>query len=256
MKPEVAIIAPGQMGAAVAARLVERGIQVLTSLDGRSEASRRRAKEAGMREVETDRLLRADILLSILPPGEAVALATLLAPRLAEQNPRPIYVDCNAVSPQTVKVIADIIAGSGAPFVDAGIIGGPPRPGAKGPSFYASGEAAPGFARLSEYGLTIKLLDAPIGAASALKMSYAGITKGLSGLAAAMLLAASREGVAEALRAELHETQAGLAARFEKTLPDMYPKTYRWVAEMEEIATFLGDDKAVAMVFAGLARLY
>ncbi len=93
-----------------------------------------------MREVETDRLVRADILLSILPPGEAVALAPLLAPRLAEQNLRPHYVDCNAVSPQTAKTIASIIAGSGAPFVDAGIIGGSPRPGAKGPSFYASGE--------------------------------------------------------------------------------------------------------------------
>ncbi len=256
MKPKVAIIAAGHMGAAVGARLVRHGIEVSTSLEGRSAASRKRAGEAGLRDVDLDRLVEADILLSILPPGEAVALAENLTRRFAARGARPLYVDCNAVSPRTAKRIAAIVAPSGAPFVDAGIIGGPPRQGDKGPKFYACGEAAQRFASLSGYGLTIKLLDAPIGAASALKMSYAGITKGLSGLAAAMLLAASREGVAEALRAELHDSQAGLAARFEKTLPRMYPKAYRWIAEMEEIATFLGDDKAAAMMFAGLARLY
>src|SRR6516162_8894149 len=100
MKPQIAIIAPGQMGAGVAARLAEHGVEVLTSLVGRSEASRRRAEQAGMREADSERILRADVLLSILPPGEAVALAASFAPRLAAHNLRPLYVDCNAVSPR------------------------------------------------------------------------------------------------------------------------------------------------------------
>jgi putative dehydrogenase len=256
MKPQVAIIAPGQMGAAVAARLAEHGIEVLTSLAGRSEASRKRASEAGMHEADAERLLRADMLLSILPPGEAVALAASFAPRIAGHNLRPLYVDCNAVSPRTAREIASIISGAGAPFVDAGIIGGPPRPGVNGPSFYASGESAEEFATLSRYGLTIKVLEAPVGAASALKMSYAGITKGLTGIASAMLLGASRAGVGEALREELRESQPALASRFARSLPDMYPKAYRWVAEMEEIAAFLGEDAASASMFQGLARLF
>jgi 3-hydroxyisobutyrate dehydrogenase-like beta-hydroxyacid dehydrogenase len=256
MKPQIAIIAPGQMGAAVGARLVEHGLEVLTSLDGRSEASRKRAKKASMREADRDRLLRADMLLSILPPGEAVALAASLAPRLAAQNLRPLYVDCNAVSPRTAREIAAIISGTGAPFVDAGIIGGPPRSGQNGPTFYASGDAASEFAELSQYGLTIKLLDAPVGAASALKMSYAGITKGLTGLGTVLLLGAERAGVADALKAELQDSQAHLAARFARSLPDMYPKAYRWIAEMEEIAAFLGEDEAAAMVFEGFSHLY
>ena len=36
----------------------------------------------------------------------------------------------------------------------------------------------------------------------------------------------------------------------------MYPKAYRWVAEMREIATFLGEDKAAAMIFEGAAQFY
>jgi 3-hydroxyisobutyrate dehydrogenase-like beta-hydroxyacid dehydrogenase len=256
MTTKIAIIAPGQMGAAVAARLAEHGVEVLTTLEGRSEASHARARRAGMRDVDREELVRADMLLSILPPGDAVALAEKLAPRIAALGLRPLYVDCNAVSPQTVKRIGAIIARSGAPFVDAGIIGGPPRPGEKGPTFYASGNAAESFASLSTRGLTIKLLNAPIGAASALKMSYAGITKGLTGISAAMMLGARRAGVGEALMSELRDSQPALAARFMRGMPGMYSKAYRWVAEMEEIAAFLGEDAAAASVYEGLARLF
>jgi 3-hydroxyisobutyrate dehydrogenase-like beta-hydroxyacid dehydrogenase len=256
MSIKVAIIAPGQMGAAVAARLGENGIEVLTTLEGRSQASRERARKAGMRDVGGDELLRTDILLSILPPKDAVALAENLAPRIAALGSRPLYVDCNAVSPKTATRIGAIIARSGAPFVDAGIIGGPPRPGNDGPTFYASGEQAKKLAQLIDYGLTIRLLDAPVGAASALKMSYAGITKGLTGIAAAMMLGARRAGVGEALMSELRESQSALAARFVRGMPDMYPKAYRWVAEMEEIAAFLGEDEAAASVYEGFARLF
>jgi 3-hydroxyisobutyrate dehydrogenase-like beta-hydroxyacid dehydrogenase len=256
MKPQLAVIAPGQMGAAVAARLVANGAEVVTCLEGRSDASRARASAAGMRDVPPDRLLQADMLLSILPPGDALALAEGLAPRMAELRAYPLYVDCNAVNPETAKAIAETVMRAGGRFVDAGIIGGPPRPGSKGPTFYASGEAARQFAALASHGLTIKVIDGPVGAASALKMSYAGITKGLSGLSAAMLLGARRAGVGEALMAELDDSQPELAARFAKGLPDMYPKAYRWVAEMEEIAGFLAEDEAASAMFHGLAGLF
>lgn len=95
-----------------------------------------------------------------------------------------------------------------------------------------------------------------MGAASALKMSYAGITKGLAALAAMMVLGAERAGAGAALRAELGQSQAMLLARFAKTLPDMVPKAYRWDGEMREIAAFLGDDPAAAAVFQGFAQFY
>ena len=44
----IAVVAMGEMGAGVAARLVERGARVLTSLAGRSDASAKRAKAAGV----------------------------------------------------------------------------------------------------------------------------------------------------------------------------------------------------------------
>jgi Domain of unknown function (DUF1932) len=80
-----------------------------------------------------------------------------------------------------------------------------------------------------DYELTTRTIASQIGAASALKMSYAGITKGLAAIAAATVLAATRAGAAPALREELEASQPQLLQRFTKTLPDMYPKAYRWV---------------------------
>ncbi|MEX0590535.1 MAG: NAD(P)-binding domain-containing protein, partial [Xanthobacteraceae bacterium] len=127
MTPVVAIIAPGNMGAAVGGRLTANGLTVLTSLANRGPESTARAAAAGLKAVSDAEITPADFLLSIVPPKEALALAERLAPALAAANRKPIYVDCNAVSPDTAKRIAAVIEATGAPFVDGGIIGGPPR---------------------------------------------------------------------------------------------------------------------------------
>jgi 3-hydroxyisobutyrate dehydrogenase-like beta-hydroxyacid dehydrogenase len=255
MKPTVAVIAPGSMGAAVGQRLVEHGATVQTLLAGRSAATVARAEAAGLVGVTPAALAEASFILSIVPPGEALALAESLAPVLHTAPRKPIYVDCNAVNPETVARIAAVIAPTGCRFVDAGIIGGPPLPGKPGPVFYASGPDAADFAALTQYGLEIKQLDGPIGAASALKMSYAGITKGLTALGTAMILASTQAGAADALEAELADSQPELLAIFRRAVPGMFPKAYRWIAEMEEIAAFSGDP-ATAAIYRGIADLY
>ena len=126
MNPTVAVVAQGAMGAGVGGRLVERGLRVVTSLAGRSEDSAKRAKAAGMVAVSDQELARADYFLSILPPSDALALAEKMAELIGPSNHKPIYVDCNAVSPPTKIEIGHVITKAGSPFVDAGIVGGPP----------------------------------------------------------------------------------------------------------------------------------
>ncbi|MGD9925537.1 MAG: DUF1932 domain-containing protein [Pseudorhodoplanes sp.] len=255
MPPTIAIIAQGSMGAATAARLTENGVRVLTSLAGRSEASAKRAQAAGMIDASDTEIAAADVILSIVPPGEALPLAQRLTPALTAANNKPVYADCNAVSPDTVKRIAAAIEATGAPFADAGIIGGPPRAGYGGPVFYYSGPEAGSLERLNDFGLVFRRVNDEIGAASALKMSYGGITKGLTAVGSAMLLAANRAGVAEALHAELAASQPNLLAYFQRSVPDMFGKAYRWVAEMEEIAHFTGGGPSREM-YEAIADLY
>ena len=252
----VAILAQGEMGAGIAKRIASRGARVLTVLDGRSDASRRRAAEAGMEDSSWDALAQADLFLSILPPAQALALATQATGNWKGAERAPTYVDCNAVSPATVVQIEAAVAANGGKFVDAGIIGGPPRPGAEGPTLYASGPHASALASLRGLGLDIKILEGPIGAASALKMSYAGITKGMTAIGAIMALAAIRAGAGDDLKRELANSQPALSAWLNRQCKGMIPKSYRWVAEMEEIAAFQGDDATGGEIYRAIARFY
>src|SRR6516164_5243652 len=256
MTPVVVVIAPGAMGAAVGKRLVDNGVTVLTSLEGRSEETRGRAKAAGMTAAKDDDIARADFILSILPPGDALSLAQRFVPALTASNAKPVYVDCNAINPKTVDRVAAAIAPTGSSFVDAGIIGQPPKPGDAGPRIYASGPAAPRFAALRDYGLDVRVLDGALSTASALKMSYAGITKGTQAIGAAMMLAASRAGTADDLFKELSSSQKEMFAWFKRGLSLMPPKAYRWIAEMREIAGFVGDDPAAKALYEGAAHFY
>jgi 3-hydroxyisobutyrate dehydrogenase-like beta-hydroxyacid dehydrogenase len=256
MTPVVAIIAPGGMGAGVGKRLTSYSVRVLTSLAGRSDATAARAREAGMVAANDEEIAGADFVLSILPPGDALALARRFAPVFAASNAKPIYVDCNAINPATVERVAAAIAPTGSAFVDAGIIGPPPRADDVGPRLYASGEAAARFASLRQYGLDVRVLEGPLSAASALKMSYAGINKGTQAIGAAMMFAAMRVGSAEALFDELSVSQKEMLAQFQQQLPKMPAKAYRWIAEMQEIAAFVGDDPAARMLYDGAARFY
>jgi len=254
----IGVIAQGMMGAGVGRRLHESGAEVRTLLTGRSPASAERARAAGMVAMADEHALLAgaDFFLSILPPGEAEPLARRLAPTLAALDRKPVCLDCNAVSPQSAIRIGEIIAPTGAHFVDAGIIGGPPRAGYKGPSIYASGEHVREALPLRDWGINLRAIEGPIGAASAVKMSYAGITKGTTAIAAAMLLGAARFGCGEALIAELSDSQPQMLARMRSGIPGMYDKAYRWVAEMEEISDFLEENPASHDIYGAVARLY
>lgn len=266
MAPIVAVIAPGLMGAAVGKRLVDNGLKVVTSLENRSQETVARAKNAGMAAVSDEELASADFILSILPPGDALTLAERLVPTLTASNAKPIYVDCNAINPATLERVAAAIAVTDCPFVDAGIIGPPPvkpsprtqegRVDISGPRFYASGPAAPRFAILRDYGLDVRLLGGVLGAASALKMSHAGIAKGATAIGAAMILAATRAGSTDDLFKELQLSQNEMLEWFKRQLPHMPRRAYRWVAEMQEIAAFLNGQPDAEMLFRAVAGFY
>ncbi len=254
----VAIVAMGEMGAGLAARLRSRGAWVRTSLAGRSEASAARAQAAGAEAAAGDRDLLdgADFMLSVVPPAEARALAGRLAPALHAVARKPVYVDCNAVSPETARQVAAIVARTGAPFVDGGIVGGPPRGDDADPRIYVSGAAAGKVTALCAHGLDIRVLPGEVGAASALKLSYASLTKGLVALGVDMILSARRAGVDDALLKELSASQPQVLAWLARQMPRSYPKAYRWVAEMEEIARYFDGLPGGGATHDGAARLY
>jgi L-threonate 2-dehydrogenase len=258
--PVVAIVGAGEMGSAVGRRLHRSGARVITETRGRSAESKRRVENAGLEVIDDDEAFvkDADFLLSIAPPAVAIAVARRFIEPIRRAHQKPVFVECNAIAPATTIKIAEILAPAGCKFIDAGIIGGPPgiEPGSYTPRIYASGEHANLLTTLNAYGLDIAVLDGEIGAASGLKMSYAGITKGLTAIASVMIAGAARAGLADALYAELARSQPEQLRRFKRAIPGMLPKAYRWVAEMEQIAEFLKEDAGSARIYEGAAKWY
>jgi 3-hydroxyisobutyrate dehydrogenase-like beta-hydroxyacid dehydrogenase len=242
------------MGSAVGARLRANGVEVVTSLAGRSAASAERIARAGITVAETDDEVvhGSGFVLSIVPPGEAVGVAERYAPALAHTNGRTMFVDCNAIAPDTMNAIAGIVYG--APCIDVGIVGGPPRDGYT-PKFYASGPDAGSLLALEDVGLSIRLLDGDIGLASAFKMCYGGISKGFTAIGSAMRAAAAKHGLSDELDREMSESQPALKEWLDRQLPAMPPKAYRWVAEMREVGHATGDEPANA-IYQAIADYY
>ncbi len=200
------------MGSSLALAIHDRSPDIIlyTCLTDRSPATISRAQQAGLRHVELkDLVAKSTVIISILPPSEAFNLAQEIARMwsYAGHQPgqtsttAPIYIDANAISPSTTHNVSAILAEVGIPFVDGSVIGGPyrqaiDRRSGYDPRIYLSA-AKENEATLDQVydliggdkGLDLHLMrGAGIGAASALKMSYAGLTKGMTGLVTAMVL--------------------------------------------------------------------
>lgn len=250
----IGLVSPGAMGAAVGARLADHGARVLTRLDGRSAESIARATKARLDDASPEALAGADIFLSIVPPHTAEAVASDFAEWAGTVGRPALYVDCNALSPATKASVAGIVEAVGARMVDACIIGGPNEP--DGPSFYACGPHAAEAASLADHGLRWTILDAPIGAAAALKMCFAGVNKGLYALGNMMRLAAAEAGVSDALAHEMGMRLPHVLDQLDRHTPSVFARAWRWAPEMREIAAFGADAPGAGAVFEGFARLY
>jgi 3-hydroxyisobutyrate dehydrogenase-like beta-hydroxyacid dehydrogenase len=229
----IALLHPGEMGAAVGACLVSRGLRVVWVPQGRSAATRGRAEAAGLEPCETlDRALaEAEIVFSVCPPHGALDLARAVA----ERSFRGIYVDANAIAPATTRAVERLVEAAGASFVDGGIIGPPPHAPGRTRLYLAGRKREQIAALFASTHVQAIALDGEIGAASALKMAYAAWTKGSTALIAAVRALAQHEGVDASLVEEWKLSQPQLL-RESDAVPAKVRKAWRWVAEMEEIA--------------------
>lgn len=252
----VGLLSPGDMGHSIGHVLHANGLRVLTCLEGRSERSRTLAAQAGIEDGGSleDIVGEVDCFLSVLPPSSARDVAERIASALKATGASILYADCNAIAPGTVRSIANTIMEAGGRVADVGIIGPPPRkPGTK---FYASGPGAEEFSTLASFGLDVRVLDGDIGQASALKMCYGALTKGLQALATELLVAARLAGVDEALQSEQEETMPEVLGWLRGMMPIMPPKAYRWVGEMEEIGSFFAELGMTSDILSGAADMY
>jgi hypothetical protein len=226
------------MGAAVGAALVAAGHDVLWASDGRSESTRERATAFEDAGTVAEVVRRCAIVFSVIPPHAALELARSLPPFDG------VYVDANAVSPETARAVGSTLTW----FVDGGIVGSPPAP-----RLYLSGDEAGAVAALFKGSAIETELVAD---ASALKCAYAAWTKGTAALVLAIRDFARAEGVEDALVAAWARSQPQLAERLAAAERSAAKKGWRWIGEMEEIASAFAADGLPPGFHEAAAEMY
>lgn len=234
----VAILSPGEMGGGVGAALARHGHDVLTCLAGRGAETKARAERTGFRlcpDLDST-VAEADIVLSILPPEAARAVAENVAAAMKRTGKAPPYAELNAIAPDTSRAVEGVFRGTGAEYIDGGIVGMPPAEGRKPTRIYVSGNAAPAMDAFDGKDIAIRQCGPEIGRASAVKMCYASVSKGTNTLHTAAMTAAESLGVGELLRAEIADSVPAVFERMQANIPRLPADSGRWVREMEEIA--------------------
>lgn len=230
----IGILHPGEMGISVAATMQNTGHPVLWVSEERSQKTHARAAQHNLIEVRSLAALceQASIIVSVCPPGATIALADAVL----AQGFTGIYLDANAIAPQTTIQIAEKMQAAGIKFVDGGIIGGPAwQPGRTW--LYLSGEHAAEVSPVFQAGpLETEVIGPEIGSASALKMCFAARTKGTTALLCAVLAAAERLGVREALERDWTRRDPDLVSQTQQSVRRVTAKAWRFEREMEEIA--------------------
>ena len=255
---QIGVLHPGAMGVSVAAALVDAGHEVHWCSEGRSEATHARMDKLGNASrarviADHDQLASlvaaVEAIVSVCPPSNAAQLAT----SVQQLGFAGLFVDANAIAPQTSATISDLF---GAAFVDGGIVG-PPAWSAGTTRLYLSGREAESVAQwFAGSNLEACVVGTGVSQASALKMAYAAYTKGNAALLLAVNALAEAAGVTPALQAEWALSQPSLVSRSEATAANTAGKAWRFVGEMQEIAQTFAAFGLPPDFHAGAAEVY
>ena len=252
----ILLLHPGEMGASIGGALVSVGHTVHWVCDQRSVATRTRAEAQKLRSQPSlvAGLEQAEIVISICPPEFALEVAQ----RVSELGFDGTFTDCNAVSPVIAWEISSLF---GSAMVDGGIVG-PPAQSRGTTRLYLSGPQAGGISNLfADTVVTTRIVSDEAGAASAVKMCYAGYTKGSAALLLALRAAAQHYRVFDLLEKEWNDSLPGLAERSVRSARGSSRKAWRFEGEMKEIASTLaaaglptGFHDAAAEIYSRLSR--
>ena len=234
MNMHIGFLHPGEMGVSLAATAQNTGHMVYWVSEARSPKTYERAAKNSLNETRNLKQLceRCGVIISVCPPHAAMDVAQ----QVLNYSWKGIYADVNAIAPQHVQEIGQLMQDAGVAFVDGGIIGGPAwEPDSTW--LYLSGKAAEQIAACFEGGpLETEVIGEEIGKASALKMCYAANIKGTTALLSAIVAAADKLGVREELQKQWSRDDSEFVDSTLARIRRSTAKAWRFVGEMEEIA--------------------
>lgn len=258
--PTVGIVSPGEMGVGLAQLLIENGVDVVGTTNGRSLRTQDLSAQSDLRILNhvSEVISSADIVVSTVPPQAAVETAQHIAEqyshlRAAGRTRGLTLVDANSVAPHIATQIQAIAVSHSIEFIDATVHGIASRLATQG-TLFVSGQDGHKLCELFGDSLRTVSLGQQPGSASLMKMLLGGMSKGMIGLFLQSALLAEQSGLTESFTAELQNYYPDVASFVSRSLPTYRTHSIRRAAEMRQlVATLEHSDVNPGMASAAAA---
>lgn len=238
----IGILYTGELGSALGALLLDQGHEVLTTLEGRSSKTARRCHEAGITVVDSlaEVAARATMVWSIVHPDCAREMSERYLTVVSAAPSSRIYIDVNSIEPARAKGIAMRVGQAGVEFVDASIHGDAGRLRERS-VLYLSGERADRVERSLGGAMRVRRLGSQVGAASQLKMTLTGVSKGLCALFMEVASVAQGQNLLEPWVEECRHFYPEIMERLDRMLPTYAGHARRRAKELEDLERSVRD---------------
>ena len=196
--PRIAFIGFGEAGSLISEGLAGEGLTGMAAIDpALADSSRawlvQKALANGVTLLrDPAELAGFDVVLVLVQPTAAVAVARAYAPHL---GPQTVYVDMTSCGPVQKAEAGGVILAAGHRFVDAAMLGSVPMSRHRIPTVVAGPDAAAFVARMAPFGMAIRVIPGEIGSAAGVKIVRSILAKGIEALFAESLVIARRYGI-------------------------------------------------------------
>ena len=233
----------GAMGQRWAELLMPGGVKIVTTVEGRGEATAKAARDAGVEILPSlkDVVHQSDIVVSLVAPEAAEAVGMKVVEAIKTAKNKPIFVECNATAPDRTTRIGKAVIAAGGRYVDGCVVGPAARLGHDWSVCYLSGEPAQEFADLVGDAFPVHVFDDGMATVSGFKMTYAAFNRGLGSLLIESFIMAHRYGALDIVLDYMYKRFPDIMKQMDYYLPGMPAQALRRVGEMLDVADTMED---------------
>lgn len=256
-QPVIALLFPGDMGTQIAKELIKNNFKVITAGEGRSPRTLQNINAVGIEDVGSlqNAVEQADVILSLTSPEGSLKLAEQVIVCLKNTENKPLYIDLNSNTPASALTMEKMLSSVNISFVNGAVMGAS-KDIPDHAAIVISGIHRTLFLNLFSTVFTIKDAGEKTEAASAYKLLFSMVNKGMNALFFETMTAAAHFGILDELNESLQAFLPGTYQDLHKTTPTYPQHLFRRIDEMKGLTEMLHHENLPNVIASGIAETF
>ena len=233
----------GRMSLGVSRVIMAAGGRVVTTVEGRSSATRMRAENSGVEIVGTMEAVfdESNLVMSITNQKGSSEVMDRFERWAGTTASRPAFIEANVSDLGLLEKRFGSLAALGFPVVNAGIVGLPPEADRR-PILLVSGPDTSVVNPLDGIAFDVRSVGERIRDAALIRMLHVLLSKGINANLLQVMLVAEHEGVVKDLMALLDVVRPDLSERIGRSIPWIPADHQRFREELQEVGVWLSEN--------------